>query len=153
MGGIAQNTTLSLSGIEPDLLALLDPAEIKGAPVTVWSLVFDTSGTVLLDAFVYRRGRVDRIPVRETSGGTATISVEVESPGRGLGRRTGRLRADADQRLIDPNDGGMRRVSFAASKTLYWGGRRPATAGSALGGGSGGGGNRHRSPWKALNRD
>lgn len=150
IGGIAQNTTLTLAGLDPELLTLLDPAEIKGAPVTVWSLVFDTSGTILLDSFVHRRGRVDRVPVRETSGGTATISVEVESPGKGLGRRTGRMRADADQRLIDASDGGMRLVSFAAAKTLYWGGRRPATAGSALGGNRPGG---RLSPWKSINRD
>ena len=71
--------------------------------------------------------------VREASGGTASITLEVESPGRGLGRRTGRIRSDADQRLIDPSDGGLSRVSYAGEKQLYWGGRRPAKAGQALG--------------------
>lgn len=150
LGGIAQNTTLTLSGIDPELLVLLDPAELKGAPVTIWSLIWDTSGTILLDAFVHRRGRVDRVPVRETSGGTATVSVEVESPGRGLGRRTGRMRSDADQRLIDAADGGMRHVSFAAEKNLYWGGRRPARAGSVLGDGSGPQSGGYQGPGGAL---
>lgn len=140
LGGIAQNLSLTLSGIEPDLLELLDAVSVKGAPVRVITLIFDGSGTQLLDHFVHRRGRVDRVPVRETSGGTATITVEVEGPGRGLGRRTGRMRSDADQRLIDPDDGGMRQVSFAAEKTLYWGGRRPSRAGDAYGGGGGRGG-------------
>ncbi len=135
LGGVAQNLTLSMSGLEPALLELLDAASVKNAPVRVITLIFDGSGTQLLDHFVHRRGRVDRVPVRETSGGTATISVEVEGPGRGLGRRTGRMRSDADQRLIDANDGAMRQVSFAAEKTLYWGGRRPSRAGSAFGGG------------------
>ncbi len=135
LGGIAQNLSLSLSGIEPALLELLDAASIKGAPVRVITLVFDCSGTQLLDHFVHRRGRVDRVSQKETSAGTATITVEVEGPGRGLGRRTGRMRSDADQRLIDPDDGGMRQVSFAAEKTLYWGGRRPSRAGASLGGG------------------
>lgn len=135
LGGIAQNLSLSLSGIEPALVELLDAASVKNAPVRVMTLIFDGSGTVLLDWFVHRRGRVDRVIVRETSGGTATITVEVEGPGRGLGRRTGRMRSDADQRLIDPDDGGMRQVSFAAEKTLYWGGRRPSRAGDAYGGG------------------
>ncbi len=136
IGGIAQNTTLSLSGIEPEVLALLDAAGLRRAPVTVRSLVFDGSGTQFLDHFVHRRGRVDRVIVRETSGGTATITVEVESPGRGLGRSTGRLRSDADQRLVDPADGFFKNVSFAGEKTLYWGGRRPSKAGEATGGSS-----------------
>lgn len=140
LGGVAQNLSLSLSGLEPALIELLDAASVKNAPVRVITLIFDGSGTQLLEHFVHRRGRVDRVPVRETSGGTATITVEVEGPGRGLGRRTGRMRSDADQRLIDADDGGMRQVSFAAEKTLYWGGRRPSRARSAFGGGRGIGG-------------
>lgn len=136
LGGVAQNLSLSMSGLEPSLLELLDAASVKNAPVRVITLIFDGSGTQLLDHFVHRRGRVDRVPVRETSGGTATISVEVEGPGRGLGRRTGRMRSDADQRLIDADDGAMRQVSFAAEKTLYWGGRRPSRAAAAFGGGA-----------------
>lgn len=132
IGGTAQNLSLTLSGVEPALLPLLDAAEVREAPVVVWSLIFDSSGTIMLDAFVSRRGRVDRLPVRETSGGSATITVEVEGPGRGLGRRTGRLRSDADQRLIKATDGSMRLISYAAEKTLYWGGQKATRAGSAL---------------------
>lgn len=139
LGGVAQNMTLTLSGLEPEVLRLLEADSVRDAPVIIWTLIFDSSGTEMLDAFVYRRGRVDRLPVRETSGGTVSVSVEVESPGRGLGRRTGRMRSDADQRLIDPDDGGMRMVSFAAEKNLYWGGRRPSRAGAVLGGGAYGG--------------
>jgi len=132
IGAVAQNLDLTLSGIEPEVLELLDAAGLRGAPVTVYSLIFDQSGTTLLDYYVHRRGRVDRVVQEETSGGTATITVQVESAGRGLGRKTGRLRADTDQRLITSTDGGFRMVSFAAQKTLYWGGRRPSNAGSSL---------------------
>lgn len=139
IGGVAQNMSLSLSGIEPEILELLDAADAQGAGVAVWTVLFDSSGTQLLDAHVHRRGRIDRLPVSETAGGTSTITAEVESPGRGLGRRTGRMRSDADQRLINSSDGSMRLVSFAAEKTLYWGGRRPSRAGSSVGGTSAGG--------------
>ena len=135
LGGVAQNLTLTLSGLEPEVLKLLEAETLRFAPCRVMTLVWDSSGTQLLDWWTHRRGRVDRVPVRETSGGTATITVQVEAPGRGLGRKTGRLRSDADQRLIEPTDGGLRQVSFAAERTLYWGGRRPSRAGSALGGG------------------
>lgn len=134
LGGVAQNLSLTLSGIEPEVLELLEADTVKSAPVRIFTVIFDGSGTQLLDAFVHRRGRIDRVIVRETSGGTASISVEVEGPGRGLGRKTGRMRSDADQRLVKATDGGMRQVSFAAERTLYWGGRKPSRAGSVFGG-------------------
>ncbi|TXC73970.1 hypothetical protein FSZ31_04410 [Sphingorhabdus soli] len=136
LGGSAQNLTLTLSGIEPDVLELLDADEVRGAGVAFWTLIFDGSGTQLLDAKVHQRGRLDRLPVNETSGGEATISALVESPGRGLGRRTGRMRTDADQRLIKATDGGMRLVSYAGEKQLYWGGKRPVTASGVVNGGA-----------------
>jgi hypothetical protein len=65
-------------------------------------------------------------------GGTATISCNVESAARALGRKGGRVRSDADQRLVKANDGFFKNVAFAAEKTLYWGGKKPANAGAAL---------------------
>ncbi|MFN3990059.1 MAG: hypothetical protein ACK4IS_07355 [Erythrobacter sp.] len=142
LGGAAQNITLRLSGIDPETLALLDADQLKGAPTVLWRLIFDQSGTSLLDFHVWGRGRLDTLEREEEIGGTAAITARLETAARGLGRRGGRLRSDADQRLIDSHDGFFKNVSFAAEKTLYWGGRRPARAGSALPGvgGSGGGG-------------
>jgi len=62
----------------------------------------------------------------------------LETAARGLGRRGARMRSDADQRLLDPADGFFKHISYAAEKNLYWGGKRPARAGSALPGGGGG---------------
>lgn len=137
LGGAAQALTLSLSGIDPEVLELLDAEELAGAPVVVWRLIFDSSGTMPLDAQVFARGRVDAVSTDETVGGEAAIVVSVEGAARGLGRRGGRMRSDADQRLIDPTDGGFSRVSYAGEVTLYWGGQRPATAGQALPGAAG----------------
>ena len=139
LGAAAQGLTLELSGVDPANLELLDADEVRFAPVVLRALVFNGSGTDLLDAQVLRRGRVDQIVTEETVGGTAVVRALVEGAARGLGRSGSRMRADADQRLIDPADGGMRHVSYAAQKVLYWGGKPPAQAGSALGGGSAGG--------------
>lgn len=140
LGGAAQNITLSLSGIDAETMALLDASEVKGAPVVLWRLIFDQSGTNLLDGHVWARGRLDTLPRDEEIGGTATISVQVETAARGAGRSGGRMRSDADQRLIDPTDGFFKNVSFAAQKNLYWGGRRPVRAGAGLPGTGAGGG-------------
>lgn len=140
LGGAAQNITLRLSGIDPETLALLDASEVKGAPAILYRLIFDQSGTSLLDFHVWARGRLDTLQREEEIGGTASLSATLETAARGAGRRGGRMRSDADQRLINPADGFFKNVSFAAEKQLYWGGRRPARAGSALPGAGGGGG-------------
>jgi hypothetical protein len=132
LGDAAQSITLTLSGIDPETLALLEAESLAGAPAVLWRLIFDQSGNTLLDYHVWARGRLDTITREEEIGGTAAIIAQLETAAKGLGRRGARMRSDADQRLIDPNDGFFKHVSFAAEKTLYWGGRRPARAGSAL---------------------
>ena len=138
IGAAAQNLTLELSGVAPAALDVLDAAEVRAAPVVLRRLIFNGSGTRCLDVHVFRRGRLDQIVTEETVGGAAVIRALVEGAARGLGRRGGRMRTDADQRLINANDGGMRHVSYAGQKMLYWGGKVPAAAKSALGGYSSG---------------
>lgn len=144
LGDAAQNITLTLSGIDPETAALLDATGLQGAPAVLWRLIFDQTGNTMLDADVWARGRLDTIQREEEIGGEAKITAQLETAAKGLGRRGSRMRSDADQRLLDPSDGFFKNVSYAGEKTLYWGGRRPARAGSALpgaaGDGSGGGG-------------
>lgn len=129
IGGTAQNTTLALSGIEAAALDVLEPDEVKEASVVVRRLIYDSAGKTLLGAYVYSRGRLDELKTSEVVGGAAAIQLAVEGAARGLGRRGGRLRSDADQRLVGSSDGFFKNVSFAAQKTLYWGGKKPATFG------------------------
>lgn len=138
LGSGAQNITLTLSGIEPATLELLDASEISSAPSVLWRLIFDQTGNTLLDFEVWARGRLDTLETDEEIGGIAAIKAELETAAKGLGRRGARMRSDADQRLIDPADGFFKNVSYAGEKTLYWGGRRPTRAGSALPGAGGG---------------
>jgi hypothetical protein len=145
LGGAAQAITLSLSGIDPEALVVDDSATAQGAPTTLWRLIFAGDGNTLLGAHVWARGRLDQVMREDEIGGTATISAMLETAARGLGRRGGRMRSDADQRLIKANDGFFKNVSFAAEKTLYWGGRKPAIAGVAVGSGGSGSGGRARS--------
>lgn len=133
VGGSEQNITLELSGLDADTIALVDHVGLRRAPVIVYRLIFDASGTQLLAAPVFARGRVDQAPTEETAGGTATIRCFVETSARGLGRGGGRIRSDADQRLIDPTDDGLKNASFAGQTTIYWGGKIPADARAAFG--------------------
>lgn len=133
IGGAEQNVTLSLSGVEQEVLAMFDAASLRRAPAILYRLIFDSSGTILLHAAVFQRGVLDQVPVEETPGGTSTIKAMVETAARGLGRRGGRMRTDADQRLVKGNDGGFKAIAYAGQKNLYWGGKKPAIAQSALG--------------------
>lgn len=149
IGGSEQNVTLTLSGIDPVVLDALDDAGVRDAWVTLWRLIFASDAKRLLDVHVFDRGRLDDLITDETIGGEAMLSALIEGAARGLGRRGGRMRTDADQRLVKPTDGFFRNVSFAGEKMLYWGGQKPTTAGSAFPGsggpgmGLGGGGGRY----------
>lgn len=131
VGGIAQGIELTLSRIEPELLVLLDADEIRGGAVILRRLIFASDGKTLLDYDIWDRGRVDTVSTVETIGGQATIKVGVESAARGLGRSGHRMRADSDQRLINPNDGYFRYCSYAGEKMLYWGGKKPSRVGGS----------------------
>ncbi|AHE52642.1 hypothetical protein [Sphingomonas sanxanigenens] len=123
IGGSEQNVTLTLSGVDPEVAALMDAEDVMGVGVVIYRMIFDGSGRNLLDVRPYKRGRVDEIVVEETIGGTSTITVQVESAARGLGRNNGRMRSDADQRLIDPNDGFFKHTAYAGEKQIYFGGK------------------------------
>ena len=134
VGGAAQGATLELSGVDPDVWSQIDLDELRAVPVVIWRLVFNGAGRTLLQASVFLRGSVDHAPLDETQGGTSVFRLTVEGSARGLGRRSERMRTDADQRLINPTDGSFRRVSYAGEKLITWGGKPPERAGLAFGG-------------------
>jgi len=133
IGGAEQAIELTLSGIDGEALELLDAAELRRASAKLYRLLYDGSGKVLLDARVFKRGRVDDVALVDVQGGKATVTVSIESAARGLGRSGKRMRSDADQRLIDPDDGFFKHVSYAGTKTIYFGGK-PSNAATAANG-------------------
>lgn len=132
LGGTEQNVTLTLNGLDTEVMKLLDAGSLRDSAAVVWRLIFDASGTILHDALVFTRGRLDTLPLAATAGGEFSITALIEGAARGQGRAGARTRSDADQRLIDPTDAGMSVVSYAGQKTLYTGGRPPFTAAAAV---------------------
>jgi hypothetical protein len=132
IGGVAQGMTLVLSGVESAALSLLDADEVKGASVAIYRLIFASDGQTLLDAHIFDRGRGDALNTVETVGGSAAINYAVESAARSLGRSGARLRSDPDQRLISSTDGYFKNTAYAGEKSLYWGGKKPSRAGTAV---------------------
>lgn len=134
LGDAEQGASLILSGVDPDVAARVDLEALRGVSAVLRRLIFNGSGSVMLDARVFLRGRIDSASTEETPGGTATITLGVEGAVRGLGRRSERMRSDADQQLIAPGDTGFKRVSYAGSKVIYAGGKPPVRAATAFGG-------------------
>lgn len=136
IGGTEDGITLQLSGVDPDVAGLVDYAALRNAQTEIWRLGCDPSAQVVLDAQVFDRGRLDKVTREDVLGGTATLKAAVETAARGLGKKTGRITSDADQRMINPNDGSSSRVTSAGDLTMAWGGKPPARAGAALPGGA-----------------
>ena len=134
IGGAEQGQTLTVSGIDPVVRENLDVASLRGLPTILWRLVFNGAGTRLLDARVHLRGRIDQAPIEDTPGGTSELRLSIEGAARGQGRRSERMRSDADQRLINPNDSALKRVAYAGQKTIYAGGKPPEQARTAFSG-------------------
>lgn len=134
LGGSEQGAELTLSNVDPDVVGALNLKLMRGQPAVLWRLIFNGTGARLLHAEIFLRGRIDRAPVEETPGGEAIIRLGIEGPARGLGRRSERMRSDADQRLIDPTANGFAAVAYAGDKAINWGGKPPQRSGSAFGG-------------------
>jgi hypothetical protein len=132
VGGVAQGMVLTLSGVDPVALALLDADELKSASVIIYRLIFASDAKTLLDAHVFDRGKVDTVDSDEVIGGAAAINLGIESAARGLGRNGARQRSDSDQRLIDSTDGYFKNTGYAPEKMLYWGGKKPSRGAGAL---------------------
>lgn len=132
LGTASQPITLTLSAVEPAVAALFTESGLRGAEVRIWRLVCDTAGR-FLDAQLFSQGEVDTLSRDLAEDGTFTITIQVETASRSNSRSGGRLAAGADQHLVDDTDTCLDAVSSAAQVTLYWGGKKPATAISALG--------------------
>lgn len=137
IGGSADGYTITLSGLDPRVADTIENEDYHQTPVTIWKLVFNATGRVLLDVMVDCRGRLNFVKQREKVGGMAALDFMVEGPRRDLSRAGARVRSDADQRVLGgAQDDSLAQISVAPRKTLRWG-QHEITGGGALGGGRG----------------
>ncbi|WP_311269746.1 hypothetical protein [Sphingobium sp. WCS2017Hpa-17] len=129
IGGSQQSVEITLSGVDPEALELLNEAGLQQAPAKLYRIIADGSGRTILDCRIYKRGRLDKVEVIEEIGGLAKVSISIETAARGAGRSGKRMRSDADQRMIDPLDGFFKHTSYAASKVIYNGGKKSSATG------------------------
>lgn len=134
LGGAAEGVTIELSDLDPAIAQGIEAQDYHQKPCVLTELFFNHARTTILGSATLVRGKVDTIVTRDIVGGPSTVRIAIEGPRRDMSRRGARVRSDADQRLLGGStDGGLKHVSVAGRKTLYWG-KRPATAAAALGG-------------------
>jgi hypothetical protein len=132
--GTAQGLKLTVNaaardGLDTSILSTIETVNYAGRPV-IYSVGYLHPDTyALLSVETAWRGFVDYGEHSITEGGDAAFTFHCESRSLDLGRSGYRMRTDADQRMIDPNDGSLKAVSTTGQKQLAFGRVTPETFG------------------------
>lgn len=135
-GGMESGIQLSLNGIPAEINGLVMAENLRGVSVVIRRLIFDSTGTDLLDSSVFFRGRIDRVEMKERIGGSASVVLDVEGSARGLNRSGARIANLYDQKQISATDTSFERMATAPTATLYWMGKPPERASNTVNGGA-----------------
>lgn len=121
----AKGVTLTLSGIDPAMLADALQEFQTGAPVVIYLGMFDSSGGLISSPITAWAGRMDQ-PTIEVGAAAATISIACENRLLEMNVAYDR-RYTQDDAVIDyPGDRGFSFVNSIQEQNIAWG-RLPAT--------------------------
>ena len=116
----ARGTSVTLSGLDPSLLASCLGDFQLGLPVIIYLALFGSTGVLLVDPISVWVGRTDQ-PVIQVDGENATITVACESRLLDMNIPCDRRRTQQDQQMDHPGDLGLVFVNSIQEKLLYWG--------------------------------
>lgn len=105
--------------LTPDILATIEQEQYHQRPVRLMTAFFDPDTEALLSVEVMVRGIVDRIVHNDGDG--ATLECQIETRTRDITKSGYRVRSDADQKMLDPTDDGLRHVATVHTETIYFG--------------------------------
>ncbi len=130
IGGAADGSAVPLaiklngdvrSGLTATVLAQIESVQYRNAPVTIYRRYMHPETYAELSTEAVYRGRIDTIKHKISEGGECSLEVAVESRMIDFSRSGHRMRTDADQRLIDANDGSLSHVQTTAEQKIEWG--------------------------------
>jgi hypothetical protein len=117
----AYGTSLTLSGIDPNLLSE-SLADIElGAPVTLYFLLLDQNAAIIGTPYPLFVGTVDK-PTLSIGTDTLRITLSLENRLSNLQRANQRRYTAADQGLYFPDDNGFNWVESLNDQALKWNG-------------------------------
>lgn len=116
----AQSVTISLSGIDPTILASSLGDFQVGLPVTIWLALYDADAVLIPDPAISFSGRMDQ-PTLDVGSTTATISIACENRLADMNVSVERRYTNEDQRIDYPTDRGYEYVNSIQDITINWG--------------------------------
>lgn len=127
---VARLSAIPDTSLTPNVLATIEAEIYHQRPVTISRAYFHPDTGVMLSVERWFRGYIDKIDHEEDIGGNFQLVAYLESKSRDHTKTGYRLRADSDQRSINPNDGGLRYAATAAQLEIFWGRYPPGTLSS-----------------------
>lgn len=126
IGLTASAVELRLSAIpdtelDPDVLASIELEQYHQRPVTLSVAYIHPDTRALLSVERMFRGYLDQIDHDQSVGQPYALVARLESKSRNNQSRGFRMRGNADQRLVDVDDGGLQMVGQTGEVTLQWG--------------------------------
>jgi hypothetical protein len=109
------------AGLTPTVLATIESVQYRGRPVTVYRRYMHPETYAELSTELIYRGKIDTMVHKIQEGEQAVLECHTENVLIDLARSGYRMRSDADQRLIDANDGSMRFTSTVPDFKIDWG--------------------------------
>jgi hypothetical protein len=116
---VAENITLTLSGIPPELVGDAINAVRQNSVATLWFGCLDGNGNVIGDPVQIFQGSLD-VPTITEGAATASISITAENPLIDLNRAPSRRFTDIDQQFDYPGDTGFAMVQLLQDYNLTW---------------------------------
>jgi hypothetical protein len=117
---IAQNITLSLSGIPTEYLSDVIEAVKQNTDVQVWFGFLADDNSIVADPYQVFRGHID-VPTITEGADTSTVSITCENPLIDLQRASGRRYTPDDQRIDYSTDKGFDYVAAIQEWNGTWG--------------------------------
>jgi hypothetical protein len=115
---------MTLSGIDPALLAIALAEDYQGRTVLMSLALLDANHDIIEAPVQVYRGRMDTMPIEV--GQSATISLNIEGRLVDFERPRVRRYNSEDQQIVHPTDQFFQFVPQMVSKELYWGMATPA---------------------------
>jgi hypothetical protein len=116
----AKGVTLTLSGIDPAMLADALQEFQTGAPVAIYLGLFDSGGSLIANPVTSWAGRMDQ-PSIEVGGDSAVISIACENRLIEMNVAVDRRYTATDQSIDYPGDLGFNWVLSIQEQNIYWG--------------------------------
>lgn len=115
--------TASISGVDPDNLALFLDEHYLLRQWLIYSAVFDQAGSLIADPMLIFDGRINRVAVTEDpEAGSSLIAISLTNAWVDFTQTAGRRTNDAEQQFHFPDDCGFEFVAeLAAGKAIKWG--------------------------------